>query len=344
MQSPDKFVTLLIVGVLSLFAASTVVAQDTTPEQVAQTDTVRVVDLDVVTVTGVQPGPGLWHVTKGDHQLWIMGVLSPLPSQMEWNSVVVRKRVAESQQVILEPVFTINTDTGFFKSIYLGYKFYQVTKNPDRKKLVDVLPPEVYRRWEQAKRRYMPRDRGVERRRPLVAADELFDAAIKRSGLSRKLVVEPTVKETAKANDIPLRTPRVNVTIKDPKSALAAASRVTLQDTECLVATLDAIDQDLPRMITNANAWAEGDVDRISLAQIERRNHLCSDAFSNSELTKELGIPDVRVSSKEKWMNEVMKALSSNEQTFSIVPLQDILGPDGYAAELAAKGYSVQTP
>ncbi|HEY8229895.1 MAG TPA: TraB/GumN family protein, partial [Rhodanobacteraceae bacterium] len=31
--------------------------------------------LQVVTVTGVVPGPGLWKVTHGDHVLWILGVV-----------------------------------------------------------------------------------------------------------------------------------------------------------------------------------------------------------------------------------------------------------------------------
>ena len=42
--------------------------------------------LEAVVVTGVQPGPGLWKVSKGEHVLWILGTLSPLPNQMQWDS------------------------------------------------------------------------------------------------------------------------------------------------------------------------------------------------------------------------------------------------------------------
>ena len=40
--------------------------------------------LETLVVTGVQPGPGLWQVRHGEHTLWIMGTLSPLPRRMDW--------------------------------------------------------------------------------------------------------------------------------------------------------------------------------------------------------------------------------------------------------------------
>ena len=39
-------------------------------------------DLDTMVVSGVQPGPGLWKVRKGEHTLWILGTVSPLPRRM----------------------------------------------------------------------------------------------------------------------------------------------------------------------------------------------------------------------------------------------------------------------
>ena len=47
-------------------------------------------ELDEVLVTGERPGPAMWKVSKGDHTLWIMGTLSPLPSKMTWRSKQAR--------------------------------------------------------------------------------------------------------------------------------------------------------------------------------------------------------------------------------------------------------------
>ena len=43
-------------------------------------------ELDEVLITGERPGPAMWKVSNGDHTLWIMGTLSPLPAKMTWRS------------------------------------------------------------------------------------------------------------------------------------------------------------------------------------------------------------------------------------------------------------------
>ena len=59
--------------------------------------------LATVEVQGEMPGPGLWRVAKGEHVLWILGELSPLPEKMSWDSRDVEVIIAESQEVILMP-------------------------------------------------------------------------------------------------------------------------------------------------------------------------------------------------------------------------------------------------
>jgi hypothetical protein len=42
--------------------------------------------MEVVLVTGEQPGPALWKVLSGDHVLWILGEVLPVPRKMKWRS------------------------------------------------------------------------------------------------------------------------------------------------------------------------------------------------------------------------------------------------------------------
>ncbi|HST44691.1 MAG TPA: TraB/GumN family protein [Luteimonas sp.] len=303
-----------------------------------------IVQLDTVTVTGLQPGPGLWRVSKGDHQLWILGSLSPRPDRISWDSGPVRERVAASQQVLLEPKFVVDMDVGLFKMATLGIRFHQAQKNPDGQTLEDVLPADVYARWQRARQQYMPRNGGVERKRPLVAADDLLDAALQRNGLTDDTLVEPEVIAEAKSKGIKVSQPQVTTQVEDPRAALQEAAKISLNDVQCLVATLDAIDQDLPRIVTNANAWAIGDIERVSFAQLERRDRLCSDAFSGAEFARKRGIPNLRTSSMQRWLDAADVALHRNASTFGVVPLEDIVAIDGYAARLAAKGYTVEAP
>ena len=54
--------------------------------------------IEEVLVTGVQPGPGLWRVTRptddGEHVLWIMGQYHTLPKKMEWRSRELEAAIA----------------------------------------------------------------------------------------------------------------------------------------------------------------------------------------------------------------------------------------------------------
>jgi hypothetical protein len=53
-----------------------------------------------VLVVGKQPGPGLWRVSKGDHDLWIFATLTPLPKQMIWDATDIEKHIGQSQTVL----------------------------------------------------------------------------------------------------------------------------------------------------------------------------------------------------------------------------------------------------
>ena len=209
-------------------------------------------ELEAIVVTGRQPGPGLWKVRKGDHVLWILGVQSPLPKRMAWDSANVERRIAESQQVLTTPYATIDADIGFFRGLTLLPSLLKARKNPDGKTLQDLVTPEQYARWTVLKARYIGGDRGVEEWRPLFAALELYNKAIARTGLSDSSIVMDLVRKTAKRNGVTVTEPKVVVKLADPKSALKEFSRTTLDDTDCFAKTLERLEADLGTMVVRA--------------------------------------------------------------------------------------------
>ncbi|KIQ97529.1 TraB/GumN family protein [Lysobacter sp. A03] len=303
-----------------------------------------IINLDSVAVTGPQPGPGLWRVSKGEHDLWILGTLSPLPEGITWNADSVVDLVGQSQEVLWRPHFVVDADVGFFRKLSLGYGMLKAEKNPDGAKLEDVLSPQLYARWTTARQRYLPRDRGIERKRPMVAAQELFSAAIREAGLGSPKIVSPPIRAVIQAESIKETTPKVTVKIEDPAGAIKDVRRMSLNDSNCLEATLDAIDQLLPRMITNANAWATGDLAQINFDQLARRNNTCADVFSNAEFSRKWGIPDIRASVRNEWLRVAEASLAENATTFAVLPLEDLVAPDGYVARLRALGYEIDAP
>src|ERR1700756_1995947 len=85
------------VAILALAFALPVCAQDA-PAPPASTS--QVTNLEAVTVSGEQPGPGLWRISKGDHVMWVLGTLSPLPDRMQWKTNDVEQTIASSQEVL----------------------------------------------------------------------------------------------------------------------------------------------------------------------------------------------------------------------------------------------------
>ena len=300
-------------------------------------------DLDTMVVSGVQPGPGLWKVRKGEHTLWILGTVSPLPRRMEWESREVEQVIAQAQEVIEPPGLRIDTDLGFFGTLALAPKAFSARKNPDGQTLQQVVPADMYARWAVLKRKYIGSDDGVENYRPILAAMELYQEAIEDVGLKQGGVVWPVVEKLAKRHDVPRTQTMVTVMIEDPKVALKEFRSTRLEDLDCFANTLQRLDSDLGAMRERANAWAVGDVDALKALPYTDQNEACIRAAAQAGvLRKRAG--DIEAQVERRWLGVAEAALAKNPVTFSVLPMRELTRPDGYIAKLRAKGYEVEEP
>ena len=303
--------------------------------------------LESVVVSGRVSGPGMWEVYKDDsHTLWILGTVKPMPANIQWDSSAVRDMVKQAQEVLWYPGYAVNVNANLFQQAMLGFRYWRAQNNPDGKTLKEVLDPALYARWQAAKAKYMPRNSSVEDKRPLVAAEELLDAAVRRAGLTGKYsfyeAMKPVMDQAGVHSNYPQFT--VNVTNAAAKEALTDIRRVSLDDARCLAATVDAIDSDVPRMVANANAWANGAVSRISYAILARRNSLCSDSKMSPEFSAKYGLPNIEKSVADLWIKEAQSALASNVVTVAFVPMEYLTGPDNLMSRLSTMGYAVNGP
>ncbi len=140
--------------------------------------------METLLVSGEQPGPGLWKVSRGDHVLWILGGSGPLPKDMVWKSSEVERRVAESQEVLYMGFANVGVDIGMLRALTLLPTMLKAAKNPDGAKLKDVLPPATYAKWSVLKEKYIGKGDGVEKWRPTFALGQLRGEAFQKSGLS----------------------------------------------------------------------------------------------------------------------------------------------------------------
>lgn len=300
--------------------------------------------LPAVVVSGELPGPGLWKVSKGDHVLWILGTLSPLPKKMQWRARQVEAVELDAQALLLPPAIEVDAKGSFFSKLLLLPRLIGIRKNPDGKRLADVLPPPVYARWQGLKARYLGHDGGVEKYRPIFAAGTLYEAAVKDAGLSGDDVVDKRVRKLAKQHDIPQVSTSFKFTIADPKAAIAELRHGSLDDTACLVQTMDRVEHDLPNMRAEANAWATGDIETLASLRRDRPHDACTEAFDGSDLARQQGLQDVRGKLAQSWLQAATAALAKNQRTLALLPMGELLSPEGYLARLKAQGYTVAAP
>jgi len=307
----------------------------------AQTST----ELATVVVTGEQPGPGLWKVTSGDHVLWILGTLSPLPKDMHWQSKEVEAAIASADAVLEAPRVKVDADVGFFGKLALMPTLIGVRDNPDHRTLQQVVPPELYQRWIALKTKYFGAGRGrnIETWRPIFAAIELWNEAIKRAGLTREDVSD-VVDRAVKARGIATIKPTYKVDVPDPRALVKEFKQSAMDDIDCFSKTLDRIDGDIGTMAVRANAWATGDVAKLRTLPDSDQRQACIDAVTGTKIAKERGVTDLPDRLRAAWVDAAAATLAKNRITFGRLPITDLIAPDGYLAALQAKGFRVEAP
>lgn len=339
-----SFLSTLLISSLAMpaYAQTEAIAPAPAAEQQAETA------VETVVVAGQRPGPGLWKVSKDGHVLWILGTHSPLPTQMTWRSQQAEATLAQSQEVLGQPGagFGISaTPMNLLRGLTMLPTLIGSRNNPDGAKLQDILAPDVYARWLPLRKKYLGDDAGIERQRPLFAAQRLFDSALNQTGLSKRNVVEEAVRELAKKSSIKFTATDVREELDDPRAALKEFTKSALTDQECFSKTLARLETDLDAMRVRANAWAIGDIDKIKQLSFADHTSECNAAIENNAAFKARpGLVSLPQRARDSWVAAAERSLAANRSTFALMPLKLLLDPKGYLADLEAKGYVVEKP
>jgi uncharacterized protein YbaP (TraB family) len=298
--------------------------------------------LDEVVVSGEQPGPGLWQVRHGDHTLYILGTLSPLPAKMHWKSNEVEALVARSQLVIA-PI-SVKAGIGFFQGVRLLPSVLRARELPKGETLAKTLPPALYARWTPQKQRYLGGSDKAEHWRPMFAGGELYEKALERSQLDRRNEVWPIVERAARKHDVTVRRPEVQLTISDPKGVIRDFTQTPRDaDIECFESLLTRVERELPLLRQRANAWSRGDVEALRHLPLDDSETKClGAATSTPRVAREYAEGLRRV--RQDWLLAAEGALLRNATSVAVVPLRELFEPQGLLAQLRTRGYTIVEP
>jgi hypothetical protein len=273
--------------------------------------------LEEILVVGEQPGPAMWRVTKGDHTLWILATLEPLPKDMVWHSKSVDERIAASQLVLSPP--ELSAHVGFFRSMTLVPSLLHARHAPNGQTLEQSLPHDLYIRWLALRVKY-------------------------QVGLSHNSHVWQRIEATARAKHVPVQPVSLEVPIDNPKQYVRDLSAIpTAGEIDCLRSTVGLLETQLPIMRKRANLWSTGDIEKLRGLLRPEAAETCAGAVLvvpsfQEEYTK------VNGQLQSAWLAAAEKAIAANVSTVAVLSMTELVKPDGWLALFRARGYEITEP
>jgi hypothetical protein len=310
--------------------------------------------IEVVVVSGRQPGPPLWKVTHGENTLWVLPLVPVVPRAMDWDESRVASLIAASDEVIDPPGVSI----GVSKLLLLnplnwirGPRLYdRLSHNSGKQTLQDVLPPDLWERYAALKQRYFPRDTDVGTLRPSFAIAAMNTLILEAEKLTGSRQIEHRVEKLIDHQPAIRRT-RTEVEEKMEGGYGELSARLQrLADSlpgddelACFNTQLELYERHIDDMKRAANAWATGHARDIeSYSRLGEMEDPCTRlllASSEGSYMEEL-----IDQSSTRWLAAAETALAHNHITFAMLPMIHVTGTRSLIDRLEARGYAVRAP
>ena len=288
--------------------------------------------MDELIVTGERAGPGMWRVHRGAAQLWILGSMSPLPRGITWRSKQVETVLQSTQQVLVPKPL----DIGLARILWLLITQRDQLMVRGGRRLKDVLPAGLYTRFALQRAKFTRDPDKWERYRPIIAAALLQQAAFHQVGLSARLDLGAAVRTLAKKHGV--RVEEIKMAgVSDVMKALKSLPPAT--ENICVDASLATIENDLPRLIDRAQAWVNGNIERVEKLPEPAEVDACRAALGSVG-----GSADLIALASSTWFDALEKYLRTDAVTLAVVNMDMLQGPGGLLDRLRAKGYEIDAP
>ncbi|MEY2853478.1 MAG: hypothetical protein RL030_610, partial [Pseudomonadota bacterium] len=148
----------------------------------------------------------------------------------------------------------------------------------------------------------------------------------------------------AKEAKVPIRRREVDVAIDKPKKLIAEFRALPRdREIECLIATMDFIEQEMPKAEARARAWAIGEPALMAedLAALNREP--CTLASVRESSLKDR-LKEMEAQSRQDFLDMIGYALLGRGTTVTTLPVQFLTGPKSVLNALHATGYTVESP
>lgn len=324
----------------ALCLAGAAAAQTAPPVPSSSPAPANAVQLQAVTVRGEQPGPALWEVRRGDHVMWIIGTLAPLPRHAEWQWTKLEQALSRSTELLEAPSARLKMPPSLFSRLALQPS---AKLNPGGATLQRLLPADMYARWLALRHQYLSDDDALEFMRPIIVAQQLYEKALAADDLTNDIDVADMVEKLARRHGVRVIGVRYElvVTRAPPSKSIDQDQQ---QGIACMDETMRLVENDLPKLTQRANAWATGDMKTLQELMPAQSYEPCIVSAINGDFERQLNIPDLPQRIEKAWLDAADAALVRNKRTVAILSMEQLLSKDGYLEKLKSLGYNVRQP
>ena len=285
-------------------------------------------NIETVVVNAKRPGPALWHVARGQSEIWILPTVEPSPNDLKWETSEVASLMKGAKVLLLPP----RGQVGLFEGTWFVLTGLGTLELPDGTTLEQSLPTSLKSRFIAARVELHEDADRYEKFLPAVAGVVLESDYWKANGL-RFNGAQRTVQFLAAQALVPARTIAVYSAmdvIHDVPKLSPAANLICLED------ALNDINVETAHARWAAKAWAIGDLDGVKAHYSETRLDSCLQQSGVYAALRDKEISDVA--------NAITGALDKPGKSFAVMPIGIWLRKGGVLERLEASGLSISGP
>jgi len=285
-------------------------------------------DIESVTVKG-EPGPAVWRLSRGASEVWILGMVGPLPRDLEWNRTAVADTLDGARALLLPPRADFNlVDIAWFLLRHGGE-----LSLPRGQRLEDSLPPDLRGRFKAAITAIGADAEDYRTDIPIRAAVRLSQDFQRKAALGYR---EPraTVESLASRK----RIPTVPVSHFEIMDAVRDLLKLTPdQQRACLSQAVEDVTWGQAHALAAARAWAVGDIRTV-------KDHYSESRLFTCVIAQVERAGDINARATAETVAAIDAALNQPGKSVALVAMGPLLRRDGVLARLKARGVTIEAP
>jgi hypothetical protein len=300
--------------------------------------------LESVNVEAASSVPA-WELSLGEDRLIILSDYFPrrITEDNYVDKEVIEELASGAEALVYGPGVVADDSVGLFSGLSMLRAYRAATLIPDGGTLKTVLDPDLYAKWSENKALFMPRDRGVERKRPAYAASDLYQAAMNHYGVQntasayRALFASFEDRQEDRIDAryrLEVRVDRKEVRVFEVDEAKALA---------CFSRTVTDLRKSLEASQEGADAWDARDMSALR-AYYARTPVLdrCWERLINQRTAELMGAADPYALAPQHWVSAVEGAFSSRDTLITHLPARTILTESGVVGLLVDRGWTLR--